>query len=286
LRLNAYEKLKIENFTLFKKMKPFPPSPKLQILHRYPWFVPLVIFLLMIEVYIWSLQGLKVDFHLLKDSWPFITDFISRLFPPNWQVLDVAVQGLIETVQMSVWGTTIGAILSLPIAMASANNIAPLWLRWIANLLQNAVRSVPSIILGLIFVAATGLGAPAGTLALSIYTIGYLAKFYQQAIESVDYRSLESLQVIGASRMQIAQYGILPQILPLGLGYTLWMFEYNIRAASVLGVVGAGGIGFQLKSYIDGFEYTKATTMMLVLLLVVTVIDWFSSKLRRYLESM
>ena len=263
-------------------MKPFP---KLQILHRYPWFVPLVIFLLMIKVYIWSLQGLKVDFHLLKDSWPFITDFISRLFPPNWQVLDVAVQGLIETVQMSVWGTTIGAILSLPIAMASANNIAPLWLRWIANLLQNAVRSVPSIILGLIFVAATGLGAPAGTLALSIYTIGYLAKFYQQAIESVDHRSLESLQVIGASRMQIAQYGILPQILPLGLGYTLWMFEYNIRAASVLGVVGAGGIGFQLKSYIDGFEYTKATTMMLVLLLVVTVIDWFSSKLRRYLES-
>ncbi|MFM6255871.1 MAG: ABC transporter permease subunit, partial [Dolichospermum sp.] len=118
------------------------------------------------------------------------------------------VQALIETVQMSVWGTTIGAILSLPIAMASANNIAPLWLRWIANLLQNAVRSVPSIILGLIFVAATGLGAPAGTLALSIYTIGYLAKFYQQAIESVDHRSLESLQVIGASKIQIAQYGI------------------------------------------------------------------------------
>ncbi|MFM6307141.1 MAG: ABC transporter permease subunit, partial [Dolichospermum sp.] len=154
------------------------------------------------------------------------------LFPPNLQVLDIAVQALIETVQMSVWGTTIGTILSLPIAMASANNIAPLWLRWIANLLQNAVRSVPSIILGLIFVAATGLGAPAGTLALSIYTIGYLAKFYQQAIESVDQRSLESLQVIGASKIQIAQYGILPQILPLGLGYTLWMFEYNIRAAS------------------------------------------------------
>ncbi|MDP5018116.1 MAG: phosphonate ABC transporter, permease protein PhnE, partial [Dolichospermum sp.] len=248
----------------------------LQIFHRYPWIIPSLIFLLMIGVYMWALQGLKVDFELLKDSLPFITDFISRLFPPNLQVLDIAIKGLIETIQMSVWGTSIGAILSLPIAIASANNIAPLWLRWIANLLQNAVRSVPSIILGLIFVAATGLGAPAGTLALSIYTIGYLAKFYQQAIESVDNSSLESLQVIGASRIQIAQFGILPQILPLGLGYTLWMFEYNIRAASVLGVVGAGGIGFQLKSYIDGFEYTKATTMMLVLLVVVTVIDWFS----------
>ena len=259
---------------------------KFQIFHRYPWFVPLLICLLMIWVYIWALQGLKVDFKLLKDSWPFITDFISRLFPPDLRVLDIAIKGLIETVQMSVWGTSIGAVLSLPIAIASSSNVAPLWLRWMANLLQNAVRSVPSIILGLIFVAATGLGAPAGTLALSIYTVGYLAKFYQQAIESVDHRSLESLQVIGASKIQIAQYGILPQILPLGLGYTLWMFEYNIRAASVLGVVGAGGIGFQLKSYIDGFEYNKATTIMLVLLVVVSVIDWFSSKLRRYLESM
>ena len=256
-----------------------------QIFHRYPGFIPSLVFLLMIGVYIWALQGLKVDLKLLKDSFPFIIDFISRLFPPNLQVLDIAIKGLIETVQMSVWGTSLGAVLSLPIAIASSNNIAPLWLRWIANLLQNAVRSVPSMILGLIFVAATGLGAPAGTLALAIYTIGYLAKFYQQAIESVDHRSLESLQVIGASKIQIVQYGILPQILPLGLGYTLWMFEYNIRAASVLGVVGAGGIGFQLKSYIDGFEYTKATTMMLVLLVVVTIIDLFSSKLRRYLES-
>ncbi|QSJ17211.1 phosphonate ABC transporter, permease protein PhnE [Nostoc sp. UHCC 0702] len=247
---------------------------------------PLFILFIIIVVYAWALQGLKVDFELLKSSWPHITDFISRLFPPDFQVLDIAIKALIETIQMSLWGTTIGAIISVPIAVSSASNVAPNWLRSLANLLQNIVRSVPSIILGLIFVAATGLGAPAGTLALGIYTIGYLAKFYQQAIEAVDPRSLESLQVIGASRLQIAQYGILPQVLPLGLGYTLWMFEYNIRAASVLGVVGAGGIGFQLKSYIDGFEYNKATTMMLVLLVVVTVIDSFSNQLRRRLDSM
>ncbi|BAY27161.1 phosphonate ABC transporter, inner membrane subunit [Calothrix sp. NIES-2100] len=256
------------------------------LFRRYPWVSPLIILLIAVVVYSWALQGLKVDFALVSNSWPYITDFISRLFPPDPTVLDIAVQALIETVQMSLWGTTIGAIISLPIAVASANNVAPQWLQWLANLLQNAVRSVPSIILGLIFVAATGLGAPAGTLALGIYTIGYLAKFYQQAIEAVDPRSIESLEVIGASKLQIAQYGILPQVLPLGLGYTFWMFEYNIRAASVLGVVGAGGIGFQLKSYIDGFEYNKATTMMLVLLVVVTVIDAFSSQLRRRLDSM
>jgi len=259
---------------------------KFPLRRLYPWVSPLIILLSLVVVYGWALRGIKVDFATLKTSWPYIADFVSRLFPPNWKVLDIAIKALVETVQMSLWGTTIGAIASLPIAIASANNVAPQWLQALANLLQNAVRSVPSIILGLIFVAATGLGAPAGTLALGIYTIGYLAKFYQQAIEAVDSRSIESLEVIGASKIQIAQYGILPQVLPLGLGYTLWMFEYNIRAASVLGVVGAGGIGFQLKSYIDGFEYTKATTMMLVLLVVVTVIDAISSQLRRHLDAM
>jgi phosphonate transport system permease protein len=235
--------------------------------------------------YIWSLQGLKVDPKLIQTSLPYMADFLKRLWPPDLSILDVAIKALSETVQMSIWGTTIGAILSIPIALLSAQNLSPLWMRWIANLFQNAVRSVPSIILGLFFVAATGLGAPAGTLALGIYTIGYLAKFYQEAIESVDKRSLESLQVSRASWWQIAQYGIMPQVLPLCLGYTLYMFEYNIRAASVLGVVGAGGIGFELVSYIRGFEYNKAMTMMLVLLVVVTSIDALSSQLRNKFKS-
>ena len=238
----------------------------------------------MLAIYSWAWNGLKLDLRSLRDSGGYITDFISRLFPPDLSILDVAWARLLETIQMSLWGTTIGAIFSLPIAILSANNLTPWWVRWCANFFQNTVRSIPSIILGLIFVAATGLGAPAGTLALSIYTIGYLGKFYQTAIESVDRYSLEALQVSGASWLQIAQYGVMPQVLPLLLGYTVYMFEYNIRAASVLGVVGAGGIGFELVNYIRGFEYNKATTMMLVLLVVVTFIDITSSQLRRRLE--
>ncbi len=238
----------------------------------------------MLAIYSWAWNGLKLDLRSLRDSGGYITDFISRLFPPDLSILDVAWARLLETIQMSLWGTTIGAIFSLPIAILSANNLTPWWVRWCANFFQNTVRSIPSIILGLIFVAATGLGAPAGTLALGIYTIGYLGKFYQTAIESVDRYSLEALQVSGASWLQIAQYGVMPQVLPLLLGYTVYMFEYNIRAASVLGVVGAGGIGFELVNYIRGFEYNKATTMMLVLLVVVTFIDVISSQLRRRLE--
>ncbi len=244
----------------------------------------ILIFITIIAVYGWAWNGLQLDLRSLKDSGTYITDFVSRLFPPDLSILDVAWERLLETIQMSLWGTTIGAIISLPIAVLSASNLAPWWVNWGASLIQNAVRSIPSIILGLVFVAATGLGAPAGTLALGIYTVGYLGKFYQTAIESVDRYSLEALQVSGASWFQIAQYGVIPQVLPLLWGYTLYMFEYNIRAASVLGVVGAGGIGFELVNYMRGFEYNKATTMMLVLLIVITAIDVVSSQLRRHLE--
>jgi phosphonate transport system permease protein len=245
----------------------------------------LAIPLLVVGIYIWAGQSLSLDLQTLRTSWPYVLNFCTRLFPPNLSILDVALKSLLETVQMSLWGTTLGALMSIPIAIASAHNTAPPFVQWVANFLQNAIRSVPSIVLGLIFVSATGLGAPAGTLALSIYTIGYLAKFFQEAIEAIDGHSVDALITVGAKPLQIFRYGVLPQILPLMLGYTFWMFEYNIRAASVLGVVGAGGIGFQLKTYIDGFEYQKATTTILLLLMVVTAIDFLSSKLRQRLES-
>lgn len=259
----------------------FPPK---RFRHQLIWIKRILWIIGILILYIWALQGLEIDGKLLNNSLPYLIDFVVRLFPPDFRILDVAVNALIETIQMSLWGTTIGAVLSLPIAVLSAHNIAPKWAQWIANFIQNAVRSIPSIVLGLLFVAGTGLGAQAGTMALGIYTIGYLGKFYQTAIEAVDPISIESLQVSGASWLQTAQYGILPQMLPLGLGYTLYMFEYNIRAASVLGVVGAGGIGFELVNYIRGFEYHKATTMMIVLLIVVTAIDALSSQLRRRLS--
>jgi phosphonate transport system permease protein len=241
---------------------------------------------LLITLYIWAWQSLKVDLTSLSSSGQYLGVFLGDFFPPNWQVLPQAMEALLETIQMSVIGTTMGAILSLPIAILSAHNLSPVGLRSFGNLLQNTLRSIPSIILALIFVSVIGLGSTAGTFALGIYSIGYLAKFYQEAIESVDANSLQALQVTGASWLQIAQYGILPQILPLSLGYTLYMFEYNIRAASILGVVGAGGIGFELVNYINGFERTKATTFILVMLVVVTVIDLGSSKLRQKLTEL
>lgn len=276
-------------FPLFIKLKylsimtdRLTKTPSKLIKYLKNWAIVLLVLL----TYGWAWQGLNVQLADLQNSIPHTIDFIGRLFPPDLRILDVAVIKLIETVQMSLWGTTIGAILSLPIAILSASNLAPLWVQIFANGLQNVIRSIPSLVLGLLFVSATGLGAPAGTLALGIYTIGYLGKFYQAALESVEPRSLEALRLGGANWAQVARYGMMPQVLPLLWGYTIYMFEYNIRAASILGVVGAGGIGFELVNYIRGFEYQKATTMGMVLLAIVIAIDLLSSKLRQRLEAM
>jgi len=111
----------------------------------YLWAIRILVIIGLVWAYSWSLKGLKIDPKLLQTSLPYMTDFLSRLWPPDLSILDVAIKALIETIQMSLWGTTIGAILSIPIALLSARNLSPLWLRWIANLFQNAVRSVPSI---------------------------------------------------------------------------------------------------------------------------------------------
>jgi phosphonate transport system permease protein len=259
---------------------------KLKFLFRLPWptLKNLAIIFLIILTYRWAWLGLNIDTTVLDNAFQYLQVFLTDFYPPNWSVLDLAIKALIETIQMSILGTTLGALLSLPIALASSHNLAPRWLNWGGNLLQNLIRSIPSIVLALIFVAAVGLGEIAGTLAVSVYTIGYLAKFYQGAIESVDASSLDALRVTGASWLQIAQYGIFPQVAPLFWGYTLYMFEYNIRISSIFGVVGAGGIGFELVTYINGFERQKAATFMIILLVVVTTIDLMSSKLRQKFE--
>ena len=142
------------------------------------------------------------------------------------------------------------------------------------------MRTIPSIIWGLFFVAIVGLGPFPGVLALTFYATGYLGKFFYEGIESIDLKPLVALRTTGASRLHVFRYGVFPQVLPLLTSYTIYMFEYNVRAASILGVVGAGGVGFYLYSYINNFTYTKAATTLLMLLALVTVIDTASSRIR------
>ncbi|QDG53033.1 phosphonate ABC transporter, permease protein PhnE [Persicimonas caeni] len=239
----------------------------------------------LIAAFIWAAIGVEFSASKLFGNLDNAADFLGRLFPPDFSdgVTEPVLASLIETIQMALLGTSLAAVLSLPIAVMAARNISPGWLRTGARLVLNLLRTVPSIIWGLFFVAIVGLGPFPGILALTFYASGYLGKFYYEGIESIDIKPLRALKTVGAGRIHRFRFGVLPQVIPLLLGYTLYMFEYNVRSASILGVVGAGGIGFYLYTYINNFNYAKATTALLALLVVVTAIDALSSVLRRRL---
>jgi len=234
-------------------------------------------------LYVWAWRGMEFSFERLAKSFPHAWDFLSRMVPPDWTVTGTALTALAETIQMALLGTTFGALLSLPLAVMAARNLSPRWLTWIGRGLLNLIRTVPSVVWGLFFVAAVGLGPFAGVLALSLYTVGYLGKFYFETFESMDNAAAEALRTAGASKPQIFQYAILPQSLPLLANYTIFILEYSIRAATILGVVGAGGVGYYFQVYLRNFDYQKAATLLVWLLVVVVAMDGLSGWVRRRL---
>jgi phosphonate transport system permease protein len=240
---------------------------------------------LFVGLWIWSLIGVDISAKDLFGGLAGIGDFMGRLFPPDLSETATIFDSLIETIQMAVIGTSLAAAISLPLAIMAARNVSPRPVRSVARLVLNLLRTVPSIIWGLFFVALVGLGPLPGILALTFYAGGYLGKFYYEGIESISAAPVRALRTMGASRLQQFRHGVFPQVLPLLTGYTLYMLEYNVREASILGVVGAGGIGFYLYTYINNFHYAKATTALLMLLVVVTVIDAASSWLRDHLQT-
>ena len=236
-----------------------------------------------VALYVWAASGVNLGRSKIFGSASNAVSFVGRLLPPDFSVTSTIFDALLETIQMAIWGTTVAAVFALPLSIMAASNISPWALRVPTRFLLNLMRTVPSIVWGLFFVAIVGLGPLPGILALSFYATGYLGKFYYEGVESISPGPLVALRTVGASRLQRFRYGVFPQVLPLFASYTIYMFEYNVRAASILGIVGAGGVGFYLHAYINNFVYTKASTALLMLLALVTVIDIVSSRIRQRL---
>jgi phosphonate transport system permease protein len=170
----------------------------------------------------------------------------------------------------------------LPVGFIAAGNIFPNRpLRVAVQFLLNADRAIDSLILALFFVSAVGLGPFPGTLALAIHSVGMLGKLFADAIEAVDPGPIEAVESAGGGKLSVVRWAVLPQVAPLFVSYFLFRFELNVRVAVVLGLVGAGGIGFLLTQYMRLFQYQKVATVVLVILVLVMLIDFFSSKLRR-----
>jgi phosphonate transport system permease protein len=236
--------------------------------------------LVVVAVYGWFLTATDVSLPRLVRGIPWMADFIRRMVPPDLSVLGSALAGALQTLQIAVVGTTVAALLALPLGFLSARNVAPVSIFYPARSLLNLFRSVDTMVYALFFVAAVGLGPFPGVLAVVTYTTMTLAKLYSEAIEGIDPGPAEAIAATGASRLQVLRFGILPQVLPLFASYVLYRLESNIRAATILGFVGAGGIGFYIQTYLRMINYPAASAVVLVLVLMVMSVDFASSRLR------
>ena len=229
---------------------------------------------------VWSAVETEVSLGRMIEGLPFMWDFLRRMIPPDLSVLGNALRGAIETIQIAVVGTAVAAVLALPMGFAAARNAAPPWLFYWARSLLNAFRAVDTLVYALFFVAAVGLGPFPGVLAVMVYTATVLAKLYSEAIEAIEPGPVEAVRATGATTLQVLRWGVLPQLVPQFLSFTLYRFETNIRAAAVLGFVGAGGIGFYIQTYLRLLNYPAAATVLLVLIGLVMIVDFASSRLR------
>lgn len=225
---------------------------------------------------------IKLSVGALFSGIPFMWDFITRLFPPDFSYLSVLGQATVETIQIAIWGTLLAIIFSIPLSFLGARNTTPhIIVFHLTRLLLNSLRAINELVFALIFVSAVGLGPFAGVLAVALHATGMLAKFCAEEIESVDKGQVEAQMAAGATRMQVILFGVTPQIVPQFIGYAIYRLDVSIRSATVLGFVGAGGLGFSLIQTMKLFKYHQTATCIFVIFLLVLISDWICAKLRR-----
>ncbi len=192
----------------------------------------------------------------------------------------IAFWSMLETIEMAFIGTVVGVAIALPLSMLAARNLNRKLVYVPIRALLAAARTFPSILWAILFVIMVGLGPFAGILAIIMYTVGFIAKLQYESIEAIDSDPVEAVSSIGVSKWQLIRHVVVPESAPHLLSQILYMFDYNVRQTSILGLVGAGGIGFYIINYIKFFEYGKAAVFMLVVLITVLLIDWASVKIR------
>ncbi|MEX2158110.1 MAG: phosphonate ABC transporter, permease protein PhnE [Dehalococcoidia bacterium] len=221
-----------------------------------------------------------LDMGELRPAAGRLWDFGTSLFPPATDVLPTLVSAMWETIQIAFVGTVLGFLLSLPLAFLATNTLFGPIVSAPARLVIGAVRTVPSLLWGVVFVVGFGLGPAAGALGVALYSVGYLGKLQYEAFEAVDTEVLEAVRGVGSNRLQLFNYAVLPEAANAVISQLLFMFEYNIRASSIMGFVGAGGIGYYMLGYLQLLQYQELLTALLVTFVVVMTIDMASMRLR------
>jgi phosphonate transport system permease protein len=245
-------------------------------------FLPLLI--VGVAFYALCISIADVSFSRLWEGLPRLGTWIARSWPPDLSEIDILLHRGLETVAMATVGVSFGAVIAAPICLLAARNfgvssILALPARW----LLNALRGIDSFVFALIFVAAVGLGPFAGVLGIALHTAGSIAKLWAETIETTDVGPVEAAHMSGAGRLKVFLHAQLPDVMPQWSSILLYMWEFNVRASTVLGVVGAGGIGQELKNSVDLLLFDRVLTILIVILVMVTIIDQLSAWLRRRL---
>jgi phosphonate transport system permease protein len=230
---------------------------------------------------LWCADGVNLRPGEVAGALPVIGEYFARMWPPKWEFSEVLWKPAAETLYIALWGNVIALFIGLPLGLCAARNVVrSAALRNAAMAVLNLLRSISELIWAVFFVAAVGLGPFPGALALGVNFGGILGRLYAEALENIDPGPVEALAATGASRLQIIAYAMLPQALPQFVTYNLYWFEVGVRSATVLGMVGAGGIGFELVTTIRLFEWRETGVVLLLILAMVTVIDLASTYIR------
>jgi phosphonate transport system permease protein len=219
----------------------------------------------------------------LFTDWRNMAEFGSAFLHPNFHEWDGYLQDMIVTIQIAVWGTTLAVVFGIPFSILCSANVCPQWVVQPVRRLMDACRAINEIVFALMFVVAVGLGPFAGVMALAVHNLGVFAKLFSEAVESIDPRPIEGIRATGARPLQEVIFGVIPQVMPLWSSLTLYRLETNVRSATTLGIVGAGGIGQTLYESIRAFQYGETAAQVIVIAVTVVVIDLVSARLRKAL---
>jgi phosphonate transport system permease protein len=244
-------------------------------LTRYVWYMGIVL------VAVWSVSNLDIQWFYFLDAHIQAADLATRMWPPDWRFYEAIFRPLLETIHIATLGTAATVIVAFPVALLAARNTTINDATWfIGRFILVASRSVNTVVWGLLFVAIFGPGPVAGIWAITARSIGFMGKLIAEAIEEIDEGPVEAIEATGASRLQVLWIAILPQVLPVIYGTTVYRWDINIRESTVLGFVGAGGIGILLYASINQFKWHEVSLMLIAIFAVVVVSEFVSATVR------
>ncbi len=208
-------------------------------------------------------------------------EYAKGFFPPDFTEWRFYLSEMVTTLQIALWGSALAVLSAVPFGLLSSSNLAPAWIHQPVRRLMDASRAINEMVFALLFVVAVGLGPFAGVLALWVHTTGILAKLFSEAVEAIDPQPVEGIRATGAHKLAEVAFGVIPQVLPLWVSFSLYRFESNIRSAAVVGMVGAGGIGMVLWDVIRSFQYAQTAAVLLMLVVTVSLVDLLSAQVRK-----